>query len=158
MWVPVALHSHQTLATARKACLFVYRVLWYTVGPAFPNGIILQSHGILVKTKKFTLVWHQQGFPGGSVIKNLRASVGDTGHEFDPWVRKIPWRRKWKPTPVFLPGESRGQKSLAGYSPWDRKELDTTERLSTAQQGFLMIQLGLRVLRKNIPGMKCPFD
>ena len=46
---------------------------------------------------------------------------------FDPWVKKIPWRRVWQPTPVFLPGESHGQRSLAGYSPWGRKELDTTE-------------------------------
>ena len=37
---------------------------------------------------------------------------------FDPWVRKIPWSRKWQPTPVFLPGESRGKRSLTGYSPW----------------------------------------
>ena len=48
---------------------------------------------------------------------------------FDPWVRKIPWRWKWSPTPVFLPGESHGQRSLAGYSPRGRKESDTTERL-----------------------------
>ena len=46
---------------------------------------------------------------------------------FDPWVRKILWRRKWQPTPVFLPGESHGQRSLVGYSPWGRKESDTTE-------------------------------
>ena len=39
------------------------------------------------------------------------------------------WRRKWQPTPVFLPGKSHGQRSLAGYSPWGHKELDTTERL-----------------------------
>ena len=50
---------------------------------------------------------------------------------FHPWVRKIPWRRKWQPTPVFLPGKSHGQRSLAGYSPWGRKELDTTDRPST---------------------------
>ena len=49
---------------------------------------------------------------------------------FDPWVRKIPWRREWQPTPVFLPGESHGQRSLAGYSPWGRKESDTTEKLN----------------------------
>ena len=48
---------------------------------------------------------------------------------FDPWVRKIPWRRKWQPTPVFLPGKFHGWRSLVGYSPWGRKELDTTERL-----------------------------
>ena len=46
------------------------------------------------------------------------------------WVGKIPWRRKWPPTPVFLPGESHGQRSLAGYSPWGRKKLDTTEQLN----------------------------
>ena len=44
-----------------------------------------------------------------------------------PVVRKIPWRRKWQPTPVFLPGESHGQRSLQGYSSWGHKELDTTE-------------------------------
>ena len=48
---------------------------------------------------------------------------------FDPWVGKIPWRRKWQPTPVFLPGKSHGQRSLVGYSPWGREESDTTERL-----------------------------
>ena len=50
---------------------------------------------------------------------------------FDPWVEKIPWRRKWQPTPVFLPGKSHGQRSLAGYGPWCWEESDTTERLST---------------------------
>ena len=48
-------------------------------------------------------------------------------HRFNPWVGKIPWRRAWQPTPVFLPGGSQGQRSLVGYSPWDHKELDTTE-------------------------------
>ena len=42
-----------------------------------------------------------------------------------------PWRRKWLPTPVFLPGESHGQRSLAGYSPWGRKQSNTNERLTT---------------------------
>ena len=46
---------------------------------------------------------------------------------FDPWVGKIPWRWEWQPTPLFLPRESHGQRSLAGYSPCDRKELDMTE-------------------------------
>ena len=46
---------------------------------------------------------------------------------FDPWVREIPWRRKWQLTPVFLPGKSHGLRSLAGNSPWGRKKSDTTE-------------------------------
>ena len=50
--------------------------------------------------------------------------------EFNPWVGKISWRRKWQPTPVFLPGKCHGQRSLVGYSPWGRKESDTTEWLS----------------------------
>ena len=49
--------------------------------------------------------------------------------EFDPWVGKIPWRRKWHPIPVLLPGKFHGQKSLAGYGPWGCKESDTTELL-----------------------------
>ena len=48
----------------------------------------------------------------------------------NPWIRKMPWRRKWQPTPVFLPGELHGQKSLAGYSPWTCKESDTSEWLT----------------------------
>ena len=47
--------------------------------------------------------------------------------EFNPWVRKIPWRRAWQPTPVFLLGEPHGQRSLVGYSPRGRKESDTTK-------------------------------
>ena len=46
---------------------------------------------------------------------------------FNAWVGKIPWRRKWQSTPVFLPGEFNGQRSLKGSSPWSHKELDTTE-------------------------------
>ena len=52
---------------------------------------------------------------------------------FDPWVRKIPWRRAWQPTPVLLPGKSHGHRSLAGYSPWGHKESDATYQLSTWQ-------------------------
>ena len=46
---------------------------------------------------------------------------------FDPWVGNIPWRRKWQPTPVLLPGKFHRLRSLVGYSPWGRKESDTTE-------------------------------
>ena len=52
------------------------------------------------------------------MVKNLPANAGDVKRLwFDPWVGKIPYRRKWQPTPVFLPGESYGQKTLVGYSP-----------------------------------------
>ena len=61
------------------------------------------------------------------MVKNLPADAGGVRYGFDPWVRKIPWRRIWQLTPVFLPGESHGQSSLVGYSPWGREESDTTE-------------------------------
>ena len=48
---------------------------------------------------------------------------------FDPWVGKIPWRREWQPTPVFLPGKSHGQRSLVGYSPWVTKGRTRLTRL-----------------------------
>ena len=57
---------------------------------------------------------------------------------FDSWVGKIPWRRKWQPSPVFLPGESQGQRSLVGYSPWGRTVLDTTEQMSMQKLQFLL--------------------
>ena len=60
-------------------------------------------------------------FPGGPVVKNWPANAGDCG--FDPWIGKIPWGRKWQPTPVFLPGKSHGQRSLPGYSPRGHKRV-----------------------------------
>ena len=53
---------------------------------------------------------------------------------FDPWVRKIPWSRKWQPTPVFWPGEFHGQRSLSDDSPHGCKELYTTEHMSTHEE------------------------
>ena len=68
---------------------------------------------------------------GGSDSKESACSEGDNLQcrklGFDPWVGKIPWRRKWQPTPVILLGESHGQQSLAVYSPWGGKESDTNE-------------------------------
>ena len=58
-------------------------------------------------------------------LKNPPAIAG--GIRVSSPHKKIPWRRKWQPTSVFLPGESHGQKSLAGYCPWGPKELDMTE-------------------------------
>ena len=55
---------------------------------------------------------------------SLPQSMGDGFH---PWVRKIPWKREWQPTPVFLPGEFHRQRNLVGYSLWDGKEAGTTE-------------------------------
>ena len=82
---------------------------------------------------------HFHGFLGGSDGKEYAGNAGDMGliPGSDPWVRKIPWRRKWQPTPVFLPGEFHEQRSLAGCSPRGHKELGTTERLTLLHASFL---------------------
>ena len=68
------------------------------------------------------------GFPGGASGKEPTYQCRRLKRlGFDPWVRRIAWGRAWQPTPIFLPGESHGQRSLAGYSPWGCKESDTTE-------------------------------
>ncbi|XP_055252261.1 fibroblast growth factor 6 isoform X1 [Moschus berezovskii] len=66
------------------------------------------------------------GFPGGSDGKESACNAEDPGSQ----AGKIPWRREWLPTPVLWPGESHGQRSLAGYSPRGYKESDTTEPLT----------------------------
>ena len=58
---------------------------------------------------------------------------------FDPWVEKIPWRRKWQPTPVYLPGKFHGLRRLVGYSSWGCKESDTTELLHFTSLHFLFL-------------------
>ena len=61
------------------------------------------------------------------VVKNSPDDAGDLRLRLDPWVWKIPWRRAWQPTPVFMPEVFHEQRSLVGYSPQSLKELDTTE-------------------------------
>jgi len=61
------------------------------------------------------------------VVKNLPANAGDARElRFDPWVKKIPWRRKWQPVPVFLPRKFHGQRNLEGYSSLGHKESNMT--------------------------------
>ena len=64
------------------------------------------------------------------MVHNLPAMRRPGRYGFCPWVQKIPRRRKWPPTAVFLPGAFRGQRSMVGYSPWGCKESDTTEQLT----------------------------
>ena len=68
------------------------------------------------------------GFPGGTSAKESACQCRRHKRlRFDPWVRKIPWRRAWQPTPVCSPGETQGKRSLVGYSSWGHKESNTTE-------------------------------
>ena len=71
------------------------------------------------------------------VVKNLSTNTGDARRcRFDLWLGKVLWRRKWQPTPVFLPGKFHGQMSLAGYSSWPCKELDATEHAQKHKHVF----------------------
>ena len=72
--------------------------------------------------------------------------------EFDPWVRKIPWRRKWQPTPKFLLGKFHRQRNLEGYSPWDCKESDMTEHAYI----LAIIIFPLLARQSLIYGEECP--
>ena len=83
--------------------------------------LLSKSSGILPHSLDYLMV----GFPVGSVVKNLPVNAGDVSSI--PEKGKIPWRKKWQPTSVFLPGESNGQRSLAGDSSWGHKGLVTTE-------------------------------
>ena len=82
------------------------------------------------------------GFPDSSVGKEFTCLCRrHKRHGFDPWVRKVPWSREWKPTLVFLLGKFHGQRSLEGYSLWGRKESDTTDRLSMPACMQLIVKL-----------------
>ena len=72
-------------------------------------------------------------FPPPCYRSSLGGSAGDRRLRFHPWVQKIPWRRAWPPTPVFLPEKCHRQRSLEGYSQWGCKKSDTTEHLSVLE-------------------------
>ena len=83
---------------------------------------MVPSYSVQFTSPVFTehLLWSVGGFPGGASGKEpacQRQCKRRKRHGFDPWVGKIPWKMAWQPTPVFLPGESHGQRSLTGYSP-----------------------------------------
>ena len=96
-------------------------------GVSFKDTNPIRSARALPLLPHLTLIISLESFPGGSDGKESACNAGDW---VDPWVWKIPWRREWLPTPVFLPVKSHGQRSLVGYGPWYCEELDTTERLT----------------------------
>ena len=129
---------------------------WQVSFPGIQSGMIKKQ--VITNLKS---VLEKSGFPSGASGKEPACQCRrHKRHGFDPWARKIPRRRAWQPTPVFLSGESHTQRSLADYSPWSCKELDTTkhacnclqeqlpapeekESESTSSQGLGMISEGL---------------
>ena len=127
-------------------------MIWYSDICQVLNWVTVNSlnseENYHCKAGKDVLLWEEES-TGNRQRQDLNPGLYDTGlscwlcgkesacqcrrrrrHGFDPWVKKIPWRKKWLPTPVFLPGKVRGQRSLAGFSSWGHKELDLTEWLS----------------------------
>ena len=86
-----------------------------------PGEVWLIYNVVLVSVvQRSDSVYMYVGFPGGSVVKNPPANAGNGDSESSPWIGKIPWRRKWQPTPVFLPGKSHEQNRLMGYMGSER--------------------------------------
>ena len=100
--------------------------------PSFPPSIFIlcipYSRPHVGRAKTYMMMSAAQVW-ASLVAQRIKCLPAMQETRFDPWVGKIPWRREWQPSPVLLPGESHGQRSLAGYSPWGHKELDMTERL-----------------------------
>ena len=101
---------------------------WRIPGTGEPGGLpSMGSHRVWHDRSDLAAAANQyKGFPRGFLqCRTCRSLV------FNPWVRKIPWRRAWQPTPVFLPGESQWKRSLEGYSPWGQKSQMWLKQLST---------------------------
>ena len=102
---------------------------WRIPGMGEPGGLLSMGlHRVRHDSSDLAAAAAAAGFPGGSNGNVSACNARDLG---STWVRslvgKIPWRRKWQPTPAFLPGKSHGWRTLVGYSPWGCKEMDTTE-------------------------------
>ena len=129
-WIPLELKS---LCSNRTSSQFFFMLHW---SACFCTFLLLWVYSMLM-----VLVLD---VPGGASCKEPTCRCRRPKRQgFDPWVGKIPWRRAWQPTPVFLPGESHGQRSLVGYSSWSLKESDTTE---ASQHTLVSLPLSFHLL------------
>ena len=94
---------------------------------------------IIILLYPFYRQWLPRWLSGERIYLQCRRRRRHRRPELDAWIRKIPWRRKWHPTPVFLPEKSHGQRSPAGYSPRGHSKSDMTEQLSSAQHVFVWL-------------------
>ena len=102
----------------------LFRLVWQPIFQILFTQVILMCHQILMPRIKMMVKKKLRGLPWW--LSGKESACEFRRHGFDPWVGKIPCRRKWQPTPVFLSGKSHGQRSLVGYSPQRCKELDIT--------------------------------
>ena len=106
---------------------FAWKIPW-TEEPGRLQSVGSQSQTRL-KRRKRRRILHRLASTVAQLVKKLPANAGGTREVAQSLIRKIPWRRKWHPTPVLLPGKSHGRRSLVGYSPWGHKDSDMTEQL-----------------------------
>ena len=99
--------------------------MWRGRGPRVPGMCKITESTRCVSFKQ----WLGEAIQGW--LRGKESACQCRRHRFNPWVQKIPWRRKWQPTLIVLPGKSHGQRSLVGYSPWSCKESDMTEHTHT---------------------------
>ena len=105
-----------------------YFLIPRTILEPYSGAVKLPENGSVFSSLLLRFVRQNQGLPWVAQWQRFCLQCRSRRrHEFDPWVGKNPWRRAWQPPPVVLPGESRGQKGLVGYSPWGCKELDMIE-------------------------------
>ena len=100
-------------------------------------GLDAVISSISISFSNCLLLTYRKGSPGGSVVKNPPAKAEGSRRGLNPWAGKIPWRRKWQLAPVFWPGESRGERSPTGNSPWGCEELNMTEHTQTGLSGYV---------------------
>ena len=117
---------------ATHSNILAWRIPWTEE----PGGLQSTGSQKVDRTERLHFHFHFQwqsllalwSFPGGASGKEPACQCRRPERcGVNPWVRKIPWRRAWQPSPVLLPGESHGQRSLAGYSPWGLKESESTK-------------------------------
>ena len=135
--------GNQKYHTHKYAYLYLHRTLYLLDGPE--PSVLLYDHNV----RRHILLLVRRCLGHDSAVKEPACQWRRHRRRgFDPWVTKIPWRRKWKPIPVYLCGESHGQKGRVGYSPQGHKESDTTE----------VTALSERELRSQTPQIQLPMQ
>ena len=119
-WNPSCTTSRPVIQTSLHLSVHICR-------EGVPTSQTFLEELIHCERKKICLAWLPRWLKGKESACQYRRCGSD------PWVRKIPWRRRWQPTPVFLPGESHGQRSLVDYSPWGHRESDMTDWVTKQQ-------------------------
>ena len=140
-------HMGSVVATFSLSCPAVCGIK--LVSPALEEGFLTSIPSRRSLRGTFKMLWYagSVGLPWWlSSKKSAYKCRRLMRHGFNPWVGKIPWRRKWQPTLLFLPWKSHGQRSLASCNPWDCKESDATEQASI----IYWEHRGTKSFRKNL--------